>query len=215
MIPLKKLKQPWWLIVLVIVIALLVLFFSVYKASQGVTSFFEVNTLRFHSPVVVKLAKPVEVISRKKVAEEKAIDEKSAWIADECLKMMVSSLEITPTPTPKKTTGLVREVEAQTSYSYIRYANRPYYQSIINWLQKEYSNWEDAAELIARESGFDPGVINLSSGACGLGQALPCKKMGCSLSDIDCQLKWQKQYIADRYGTIKAAMSFWNQNSWY
>lgn len=198
-----------------ILTAILILLWSLTKASQAVTSFFEVNTLKFHNPISVELAKPVEVVSREQVAKDKALEEKSAWVADECLKMMIDSLTGTPAPTPKQTSMLVKPAMAQTSYTYLRHANKPYYQSIINWLQKEYTNWEDAAELIARESSFDPGVINPSSGACGIAQALPCKKMGCSLSDIECQLDWQKQYVADRYGTVANALKFQIANSWY
>lgn len=201
---------------LIAVIALLILAWTLFKASQVVAKFFSVNTLKFHNPITIELAKPIEVVSLEQVAKDKAFEEKTSWIADECLRMMTDSLTGTPTPAKKEGSSLlVKPVMAQSNYTYLRFANRPYYQSIINWLQKEYTNWEDAAELIARESSFDPGIINPSSGACGLSQALPCKKMGCSLSDIECQLKWQKQYVADRYGTVSKALQFQVTNSWY
>ena len=74
-------------------------------------------------------------------------------------------------------------------------------------LKKMYgSEWRYAAELIARESSFNPGAINPTSGACGLGQALPCSKMKCELTDIDCQLRWLEEYVIDRYVTFEGAI---------
>jgi hypothetical protein len=71
------------------------------------------------------------------------------------------------------------------------------------------------AEIIGRESGFDPYAINEKSGACGLTQALPCGKMNCRLGDWECQLKWQKGYIGKRYGTASQALAFHDINGWY
>lgn len=72
-----------------------------------------------------------------------------------------------------------------------------------------------AAELICRESSFNPGAINPTSGACGLGQALPCSKMKCELSDVDCQIRWVESYVKNRYGTFEEAVKFHNENNWY
>lgn len=74
-----------------------------------------------------------------------------------------------------------------------------------------------AGELIARESSFDPTIVNKSSGACGLGQALPCSKMPCELTneDAECQIVWIKQYITSRYGTVEKALAFHDKKGWY
>lgn len=82
-------------------------------------------------------------------------------------------------------------------------------------LKEMYLDWPSAVELVCRESGFNSQAINRSSGACGLPQSLPCSKMNCSLDDVDCQLAWQKQYIANRYGTVTKALDFHNKNNWY
>ena len=108
------------------------------------------------------------------------------------------------------TKHVVKVAQAVDNYTYKQHAHKPYYNDIIAELRMRYTNWQDAAELIAKESGFDPGAINPTSGACGLAQALPCTKMGCSLSDINCQLDWQWEYIAGRYGTATKALEFWN-----
>jgi hypothetical protein len=75
--------------------------------------------------------------------------------------------------------------------------------------------WTYGAELISRESSFNKYAINPSSGACGLAQALPCSKMKCELSDEDCQLEWIKNYVDQRYGSVKGAVEFHNRMNWY
>lgn len=65
------------------------------------------------------------------------------------------------------------------------------------------------------ESGNNPGAINASSGACGLGQALPCSKMPCSLNDYNCQDNFFTQYMLGRYGSWYNAYVFWLNNRWW
>jgi len=66
-----------------------------------------------------------------------------------------------------------------------------------------------------RESKNNPSSVNQSSGACGLGQALPCSKMPCSLSDYACQDKFFTGYMQNRYGTWEKAKAFWLSNNWW
>lgn len=77
--------------------------------------------------------------------------------------------------------------------------------------------WRYWAELIGRESCLNPSALNTSSGACGLGQALPCKKMDCPLNmdGVDCQLDWIEQYVTKRYKTIQHAIVFHDVMNWY
>lgn len=70
-------------------------------------------------------------------------------------------------------------------------------------------------ELMMRESGFNLYAINPTSSACGLGQALPCAKMKCELSDAACQSEWVMKYVKDRYGTPSSALDFHNKNNYY
>jgi hypothetical protein len=88
--------------------------------------------------------------------------------------------------------------------------NNPTVAGAINkHFGKEWRKW---SELIARESSFKPDAINPTSGACGLGQSLPCSKMQCSLdiNGIECQIEWVENYVANRYGTIDKALAFWD-----
>lgn len=63
--------------------------------------------------------------------------------------------------------------------------------------------------LVMHESGFNQYAGNKSSGACGLFQAMPCEKMGCSLDDVQCQIDWGFGYIERRYGNPTNAWDFW------
>lgn len=74
-----------------------------------------------------------------------------------------------------------------------------------------------ARNIINNESGFNPGAINKSSGACGLGQALPCSKLPCPLSfkGVECQVQWVSNYIKGRYTNPLMAWAFWQENRWY
>lgn len=115
----------------------------------------------------------------------------------------VYAMERTVTPTPTK------------GRRHLNYKHMPKYDYIISELQMLYTNWEDAADLQSRENGFNHKAINPTSGACGLSQALPCSKLPCTLGDIKCDLKWQKEYIAGSYGTVTKALQFQVKNNWY
>lgn len=79
-------------------------------------------------------------------------------------------------------------------------------------------HWEPMKTVITNESGFNPYAVNSSSGACGLGQSLPCSKVlnKCrSLKNVKCQAEWIVEYIASRYFNPQNALNFWNQHNWY
>jgi hypothetical protein len=63
--------------------------------------------------------------------------------------------------------------------------------------------------IYQKESGCRTNAINSSSGACGIGQALPCSKLPCTLSDFACQDAWFSNYAIQRYGSWEAAYNFW------
>jgi uncharacterized protein YabE (DUF348 family) len=77
------------------------------------------------------------------------------------------------------------------------------------------SDTSSAGALIARESGCNPYSVNKSSGACGVGQALPCSKTGCAMGDGVCQMIWMNQYVIGRYGSWSAALGHSNSSGWY
>ena len=78
-----------------------------------------------------------------------------------------------------------------------------------------FSEDEAKAFIYQKESGNNSYAINQSSGACGLGQALPCSKMGCDLSDYQCQDNWFTNYCINRYGSWSNAKAFWLQHFYW
>lgn len=73
----------------------------------------------------------------------------------------------------------------------------------------------NAHYLIGKESGCNPYAVNRSSGACGVGQALPCSKTGCEMGDGACQTKWMNSYVLGRYGSWAAAAEHHRRTGWY
>lgn len=73
--------------------------------------------------------------------------------------------------------------------------------------------------IVSKESGWNPGATNRSSGAYGLCQALPGSKMGSAGADWQTnpvtQLRWCNGYAKSRYGTWAAAYSYWQRNHYW
>lgn len=82
---------------------------------------------------------------------------------------------------------------------------------------KAYASSCDSAKacIYQKESGNNPGAINKSSGACGIGQAWPCSKMKCSLSDYACQDAYFTNYAITRYGSWENAWAWWTAHKWW
>lgn len=69
-----------------------------------------------------------------------------------------------------------------------------------------------------RESGMDPRNVNSSSGALGLGQLLPStyRDLGLPISYDPCsELRAERLYMHERYGSEDAAVAFWREHDWY
>ncbi|MEZ0092334.1 transglycosylase SLT domain-containing protein [Streptacidiphilus sp. EB129] len=74
-------------------------------------------------------------------------------------------------------------------------------------------------QIISHESGWNTGATNASSGAYGLGQALPGNKMASAGADWQTnpatQIKWALGYMDSTYGSPNQAWSFWQAHNWY
>lgn len=70
-------------------------------------------------------------------------------------------------------------------------------------------------ELIRRESGCNPHAVNPSSGACGIGQQLPCGKWAGAWNDPIAGLQAMNSYVIGRYGSWENALAWHNANNWY
>lgn len=85
------------------------------------------------------------------------------------------------------------------------------------------SDWWAVDSIVQREAGWNPCAYNPSqsdcnaqpTSACGLAQALPCSKVGANWSDPVVSLKWQYQYVTERYGGYAQAVAWWNIHRWY
>lgn len=77
------------------------------------------------------------------------------------------------------------------------------------------AHWSLVDAIVSRESGWNPNAVNASSGACGLGQQLPCGKWAGAWNDPVAALVAMTGYVNGRYGGWAQANAFWNQNHWY
>lgn len=84
------------------------------------------------------------------------------------------------------------------------------------WTEYDY---ECLVKLWNRESSWNPYAVNKKSGACGISQSLPCKKMRSFGKDYKTnyktQIKWGLHYIKNRYGTPANAWNHSQRKGWY
>ncbi|WP_192809962.1 aggregation-promoting factor C-terminal-like domain-containing protein [Actinomadura rudentiformis] len=84
------------------------------------------------------------------------------------------------------------------------------------WSNRQY---KCLVKLWHRESGWNHKARNPSSGAYGIAQALPGRKMRSAGKDWrtnpKTQIKWGLRYIKGRYGTPCRALSHSNSRGWY
>lgn len=103
-------------------------------------------------------------------------------------------------------------VKPQTVIEGVRESQRDYAKRIIRERTILFFGEEHVEymfNIIKNESGFNPEAVNKISGACGLGQALPCGKMKCSLQDVPCQADWIMNYVLSRYENPRTAWIHW------
>lgn len=100
---------------------------------------------------------------------------------------------------------------------------RAYYNIAAKMAQQKYG-WgpnQMAAlnNIVMAESGWNPTVVNSSSGAYGIPQALPGSKMAAAgpnwRTDPTTQIKWMLEYIRSTYGNPENAWAFHKANGWY
>ena len=73
--------------------------------------------------------------------------------------------------------------------------------------------------IFTHESGWKHRIANSGSGAYGIPQSLPGRKMATMGSDWrtnpETQIKWGLEYIKQAYGSPIRARAFWGSHSWY
>lgn len=117
----------------------------------------------------------------------------------------------------KQIEELNKQIQEKDAQLQAKAATKSVYAATVDPPARVYSLPEDEAKayIYSHESGNNPGAINASSGACGLGQALPCSKMPCSLTDYACQDQFFTNYAMQRYGSWNNARAFWVANHWW
>lgn len=75
--------------------------------------------------------------------------------------------------------------------------------------------WGYADWLVQRESSWNPNAVNVSSGACGLGQQLPCGKWAGAWNDPIAGLNGMHGYVMGRYGSWENAVAHSRSKGWY
>lgn len=92
------------------------------------------------------------------------------------------------------------------------------YQQVLKrgWSINDYKN---LVKLWNKESNWNARAVNKYSGACGIPQANPCKKMKKYGKDYktNCkvQIRWGLTYIKSRYKTPTKAWQFFQKRRWY
>ena len=105
---------------------------------------------------------------------------------------------------------VTKTVAANKKYAKVRMID------VYGWDEKQYSC---LISLWNRESGWRATAHNKSSGAYGIPQALPGKKMATEGADWKTnpktQIRWGLKYIKSRYGTPCGAKAHSKRTGWY
>lgn len=84
------------------------------------------------------------------------------------------------------------------------------------WLaQAGVTDIANATWLINKESGCNPNAVNKSSGACGIGQQLPCGKWEHQWNDPVGSIIDMQNYVMNRYGSWANAVQWHLSHNWY
>lgn len=129
----------------------------------------------------------------------------------------------------KKLEETEKALQAKRSTPKVYAAEKPKYTPSGNkeqWMTAAgipADQWWAVDYIVSRESGWNPCAYNPGRSdcnaqpttACGLAQALPCSKLGPNWTDPVHALKWQYNYVTQRYGGYPQAVDFWKINHWY
>lgn len=156
-------------------------------------------------------------------------------VVEELNEVEVKEVQKAPTPKKEKNTKKVKKSLSKSTkkvkskkkvvkkttkkISYDKDSLKSYaHDLVISYGWTEY-DFECLVKLWNRESGWRPNAVNKKSGACGIPQALPCKKMSKEGSDYKTngktQIRWGLKYIKNRYGSPSKAWAHSQRKGWY
>ncbi|WP_336245485.1 transglycosylase SLT domain-containing protein [Nonomuraea sp. SYSU D8015] len=117
------------------------------------------------------------------------------------------------------TAGGAAAAQAQSSQTSTSSKNKSIAKALVaarGWNKAQFRCLE---KLWHRESGWNHRAGNRFSGAYGIPQALPARKMASAGSDWRTnprtQIKWGLKYIKQRYGTPCRAWAHFQSHRWY
>lgn len=133
-----------------------------------------------------------------------------------------NTISTTTKKTTKKVVKTTKKTTAKKTMQKVATASRNEYIAYA----KNYSGFDDTQmncliQLWDYESGWNPNNVNTESGACGIPQALPCKKIKNYRGNNNwkSQIEWGVDYIKvhKNYGTPCKALEKWKKRSphWY
>lgn len=138
------------------------------------------------------------------------------------LPTQTSTSTATKTPTPTKTSTTAPTSTSTTSSgssTNLGIGDTPTEAKALAQTIVPSGQFACFANIISRESSWNIYATNPSSGAYGLGQALPGYKMASMGSEWRnsalIQIKWALSYMTGRYGSPCAAWTFWQAHDWY
>jgi Ni/Co efflux regulator RcnB len=121
-------------------------------------------------------------------------------------------------------TDRTRQIAASRSAKRFAFGTLAYNKQFAAFYMKDKYKWGNKqhsclVKLWNRESGWRQNAHNKSSGAHGIPQSLPGKKMASMGSDWktnpETQIKWGLKYIKGRYKTPCNALGHSNKHNWY
>lgn len=129
-----------------------------------------------------------------------------------------STTSTTTTKTTKKAIKTTRKTTKVSSVKNVATGSKTEY---INYA-REIGGYNDTQMqcldyLWSHESNWNPTLVNKSSGACGIPQALPCSKIQNQQGSNDwkAQIRWGINYINYRYKNPCSAWNHFKNKKWY
>lgn len=166
---------------------------------------------------------PDEIIQKQLVAKKKKTQKKKITSKKKVIKRKnVKKAQKVKKYKAKKKSSRQKKIAKKSVNKRVRY-NVGEIQGYAHQLVIEYGWTEEDYQLLVllwyRESGWNPNAINKKSGACGIPQSLPCRKMASEgkdyLTNYRTQVRWGLKYIKARYGSPSGAWSHSQSKGWY
>lgn len=117
----------------------------------------------------------------------------------------------------KKKVKKSKKKKTTTTFNPITASRETYYQYAQSYSHYDTNQMNCLINLWQRESGWNARAKNKKSGACGIPQALPCKKIKSQKGSYnwDAQIRWGVDHINWVYKTPCNAWNHFRKKGWY